>query len=593
VGGLPGGTPDFVGREKALTELRHRIEAHDATGTVVAIHAVDGMPGVGKTALAIHATHLYKDRYPGGQFFIDLHGYTPGVPPMTPEAALEELLRQTGMPEVLPRDLGSLQARWRSIMSRRQAIVLLDNVLDVNQVLPLLPMSASCLVLITSRPRLIALPGARSLFLDVLRQEEATVLFVRIVGQDRCQDLAMVAQVTRLVGQLPLAVEMVAGRMLADATMTVSELATDLAQTRQRLEEASPQDAGVRTAFSLSIAHMDVSLRQAFRMLGVHPGPIVGVPQFAAIAEISITEAARKLRALTEQNLITLSADLVGHRRYLLHDLVRDFAREEADTFVPSAVRSAAITRLTAWYKTAIEALERMQQAGGTEITTPTGLVLNNPAGIRKWLISEQSNMLALAEVATDDDASLIVAEFARWLFLLSFSMDWPRQLAIEFTKTLKLHSDTFNTQMSPEQMREIFNAEYLDQGPIALLDHFIEESASAAARAMPTLVARIRRDGIEQEFRGSGRGPISAFCAGLDSIGIRVRVVDYAEHAMRTSDDAEAPQAVAYVKCEIGDAVVWGVGVSSNTSTASLRAILSAVKRSHSHVPATDGLST
>jgi hypothetical protein len=578
-----------VGRERALTELRHRIEAHDATGTVVAIHVLDGMPGVGKTALAIHAAHLYKDRYPGGQFFIDLHGYTPGVPPMTSEAALEELLRQAGIPEVLSRDLGSLQARWRSTMSRRQAIVLLDNVLDVNQALPLLPMSASCLVLITSRSRLIALPGARSLFLDVLRPEEAIVLFVRIVGQDRCRDLTMVAHVSRLVGQLPLAVEMVAGRMLADVTMTVSELAADLAQTRRRLEEASPQDAGVRTAFSLSMAHMDVNLRRVFRMLGVHPGPIVGVPQFAAIAEISLTEAARKLRTLAEQNLITLSADLVGHRRYLLHDLIRDFAREEADTFVPSADRSAAITRLTAWYKAAIEAIERMQHAGKSDITAPKGLVLNNPADVRKWLISEQSNMLAFAEVATDDDANIIVAAFARWLFLLSFGMEWPHRLAIEFTQALKLHSDIPSTQVSPEKMREIFNTEYLDLGPIALVDHFLEENASAAAGAMPTLVARIRRDGIEQEFRGSGRGPISAFCAGLESIGIRVRVLDYAEHSMETSNHPETPAAVAYVECEVGDAVVWGVGISSNTATASLRAILSAVKRSHSNSPETE----
>jgi predicted ATPase len=142
------------------------------------------MAGVGKTELALHAAHQHKHRYPDGQYCLNLHGYTQGVAPMPPDAALAELLRQAGVPdkEIDPLGLADRQARWQALMAGQRAMVLLDNVLDVAQVQPLLPMSPDCLVLITSRTRLTGLPGAKPLPLDVLAPDDAIELLGCLAG---------------------------------------------------------------------------------------------------------------------------------------------------------------------------------------------------------------------------------------------------------------------------------------------------------------------------------------------------------------------------------------------------------------------------
>jgi 2-isopropylmalate synthase len=127
---------------------------------------------------------------------------------------------------------------------------------------------------------------------------------------------------------------------------------------------------------------------------------------------------------------------------------------------------------------------------------------------------------------------------------------------------------------VSPAQMWDIFSAEYLTRGPLALLDH----QTSSVVESKHALIAEISADGRAQQVEGVGNGPISAFCDGLATIGFRARVLDYTEHALAQGTDA---QAAAYVECEIGGQVFWGVGIDTNTATASMRAVLSAVNRS------------
>ena len=580
-GGLPGGTPDFIGRDEALEALHRRVEAHDPTGAVVAIHAVDGMAGVGKTALAVHAAHQCKTRYPDGHFFIDLHGYTPGISPITPEAALEELLRQAEMPDPMPSDIAGRRARWCSIMSQRRAIVLLDNALDAGQVHPLLPMAAGCLVLITSRSRMAGLPGVRSLSLDVLQSEEAVALFTRLVSDDRCMDTAAVAHVTRLVGQLPLAVEMIAGRMRAEASLTLAELVTDLASAENRLDETSPQNTGVRAAFAVSVLHMDDNIRQAFRMLGVHPGPVIGAPQFAALAGILPADATRSLRALAERNLVRPVADLVGHRRYELHDLVRDFVREETGAFLSVNDQSVALTRLTAWYKAAIETVERLHDGEKGQISMPAGLMLANPAEAQHWMVSEQSNILAFATVATTEDAGNVIQAFTRWLFLLRFHIHMPHRLVAEFTRLLQLNTNSSGKCVSDDEMLDIFTVDYLSParqpGDIKLLQYTVNSVSGESV-----FEGTIDRDGVCYEVRGVGIGPISAFVDALLNLGISVRVLDFTEHVFDGKVDPEAEtSAIAYIECAVDSHTLWGVGIDSNTVAATYKAVISAVNRS------------
>jgi 2-isopropylmalate synthase len=151
--------------------------------------------------------------------------------------------------------------------------------------------------------------------------------------------------------------------------------------------------------------------------------------------------------------------------------------------------------------------------------------------------------------------------------------LDLPRRLQIEFSRVIQGHTDDEGGEVTPWQMWEIFSAEYLAAGPVALLDH----QTSSVIEAKHALAAEISVDGRPQQVEGVGNGPISAFCDALASVGVDARVLDYNEHALTAGTDA---QAAAYVECEIGGGVFWGVGIDTNTVMASMRAVLSAVNR-------------
>jgi 2-isopropylmalate synthase len=151
--------------------------------------------------------------------------------------------------------------------------------------------------------------------------------------------------------------------------------------------------------------------------------------------------------------------------------------------------------------------------------------------------------------------------------------LDLPRRLQIEFSRVDQAHTDAEGGEVSPARMWQSFSDEYLAEGTVALLAHH----TSSVVDAKDALTVNIRVDGAEHQVEGAGNGPISAFCDALGTIGIEVRVLDYAEHALSAGSDA---QAAAYVECEIGGQPWWGVGIDANTVTASLRAVLSAVNR-------------
>jgi 2-isopropylmalate synthase len=151
--------------------------------------------------------------------------------------------------------------------------------------------------------------------------------------------------------------------------------------------------------------------------------------------------------------------------------------------------------------------------------------------------------------------------------------LDLPRRMQIEFSRLIQARTDAEGGEVTAAQMWDIFQAEYFARGPLALLDHY----TSAAVESKDALTVEVRADGEARQLEGTGNGPISAFCDALDSIGIGVRVLDYAEHALSEGSDA---QAAAYVECSIGGRTLWGAGVDGNTVTASMRAVLSAVNR-------------
>jgi DNA-binding SARP family transcriptional activator/tetratricopeptide (TPR) repeat protein len=341
---LPGDIADFAGRR---TELARLLAEHaGGTARAVVVEAFDGMAGVGKTTLAVHAAHRLAGRYPDAQLFIDLHGHTPRQQPVAPIAALDALLRALGVPgERIPTDLDARAARWRAELASRSVLVLLDNAADAAQVRPLLPGTARSLTLITSRRRLVDLETTHVESLDVLDEDEAVALFTGIVGAGRVTGRTeAVREVVARCGHLPLAIRIAAARLRSRPAWTVRHLADRLRQTR--LAELSAGDRSVAAAFALSYEHLDAARQRMFRLLGVHPGPDIDAGAAAALAAVDPAEAGRLLESLVDDHL--LQQPTAG--RYRLHDLVRQHARTVALTDEPDPARRDALHRVTDFY---------------------------------------------------------------------------------------------------------------------------------------------------------------------------------------------------------------------------------------------------
>ena len=222
---LPPDVAAFTGRDEELDRITASVTEGAGAGGVVAIHAIDGMPGVGKTTLAVHVAHLLRHRFPDRQLFINLHGHTPGQDPLTPEAALAGLLTAIGVDaRNLPGDLQGRTSLWRDRMAGQRAVLVLDNAAGSDQVAPLLPGDEDCLVLVTSRRFLGDLPGtAVPVLLQVLSSEEAREMFVRLVPRAIGPDPA-VAELVRLAGFLPLAISLLARVYARHPSWTLTDL---------------------------------------------------------------------------------------------------------------------------------------------------------------------------------------------------------------------------------------------------------------------------------------------------------------------------------------------------------------------------------
>jgi DNA-binding SARP family transcriptional activator len=384
---LPYDLPDFAGRTADLDRLLDPA----STGAVV-ISAIDGMAGIGKTALAVHAAHRLAGRYPDGQLFCDLHAHTAGSPPLTPEAALERLLRMLGVPpEAIPEDLDGRAARWRAELAGRQVLVVLDNAADPAQVRPLLPGSPRSLVLVTSRRRLGVLEGATVLSLDVLAPAEARALFASVSG--RAEDPAA-AEVVELCGRLPLAIRIAATRLAHRPEWTVAELA---ARLRGPLAELSFGDRGVGPAFALSYQQLAPAERRLFRLLGRHPGTDFDAWSAAALAGTTPDRARTLLEALVDAHLLRP----YGAGRYTFHDLLRSYAREVAP-------RGGAGRRLHDYFLVAATAATDLVSPG-TRRFTPTPdepprqlPPLSDVDDALAWLAAEHHTLVAVALAAED-----------------------------------------------------------------------------------------------------------------------------------------------------------------------------------------------
>jgi tetratricopeptide (TPR) repeat protein len=396
---LPAAPQVFTGRVSELAELERVIDQSSS-----AVIAIDGMAGVGKTALALEVAHRAASRYPDGQLFIDLRGHSEGQPPLEVAEAVGRVLRALGLPgQRIPSDTDEQSALLRSRLADRKMLILLDNAAGEAQVTPLLPGASGCLVLVTSRRRLTALDDAHTVSLGPLPRDDAVALFHQAVGAGLVPEPppGQVGEVVRLCGELPLAIRIAARRLTSHPSWSVADLLARLREHQRRLAELEVGQRSVTAALELSYQHLPADQQRTYRLLALHPGRRFDAYATCALTGTAATVAGRLLEQLLTVHL--LQEPVPG--RYEFHDLVRAHATAHADAGVE---RHDALSRLLDYYRhTAMVAMDaahpyerdRRPRVSPADAPAPA---LEQPSAAAGWLDAELSNLLAVARLAAD-----------------------------------------------------------------------------------------------------------------------------------------------------------------------------------------------
>ncbi|MGY6022028.1 tetratricopeptide repeat protein [Streptomyces spinosirectus] len=410
---LPRDAPDFTGREAQLAAVLAAIDSHGAV-------SVDGMAGVGKTCLAVHAAHRLAAGFPDGGLYVDLHGFTEGRPPLDPDSALRMLLGALDVPsEKVPQEgLEQLAACWRSELAHRRVVVVLDNAADAEQVRPLLPGAGDSVALITSRNRLLGLDEVPPVSLDVLDPQESAELLARASGDPGGPDGRLgrdpraAAEVLRLCGHLPLALRLAAARLRHRPGWTVGVLAERMTQG------AGEFDAAFGAALAMSVRQLNRSQARLFRLLSLVPGESFDEYVVAALADVSVGDARETLEDLLDAHLVEQPAP----DRYRLHDLVHQHARRTAAEQDPATEREQALRRVLDYYVHAAAAADAsMPFVSPTRAAAAVPPPAQLPHFADKnaafgWLVTEYGNLVAAFETASAVGADAHVSELPRFL---------------------------------------------------------------------------------------------------------------------------------------------------------------------------------
>ncbi|MFE3541454.1 tetratricopeptide repeat protein, partial [Nocardia sp. NPDC059177] len=407
---LPRDVPDFTGREQALAEVLAAVRGDRVV-------AVDGMAGVGKTSLAVHAAHQLTADYPDAQLYLDLHGFTDGRQPLDPDAALRALLAALRVPsEKVPQD-GGVELRaacWRAELARLRAVVVLDNAADAAQVAHLLPGAGESVAIITSRNRLLELDEVPPVTLDVLSEQESAELLARASGDSRGPDGRLArepeqaAEVLRLCGNLPLALRLAAARLRHRPGWSVGILVERMAEGPSEFD----------TAFGMSVRQLARDQRRLFRLLGLIPGSTFTDYVAAAVADVSLRTARTMLEDLLDAHLVQQPAD----GRYRLHDLVRQHARRATFETDSDADRERALRRVLDYYVHTAAAAD-----AAMPFLTPTRPVSAGPPPAELprfpgrdaaffWFVAEYTNLMSVFYAAVETGADTHVCELPRFL---------------------------------------------------------------------------------------------------------------------------------------------------------------------------------
>jgi DNA-binding SARP family transcriptional activator len=354
---LPADVADFTGRDE---QVKHLCDLLAGAGPgapsdpgAVRIAVVAGAGGLGKTSLAVHAAHRVRRKFPDGQLYVDLLGATPN--PLPAGDVLARFLRDLGVDgRDIPVDEAERAARYRTTLARRRMLVVLDNAHDAAQVRPLLPGTASSAVLVTTRSRMPDLASTKLVDLNVLDDNEALKLFVRVVGEERpAAEPEATAELLDACAGLPLAIRICAARLATRSGWTIQAMTDRLRDVHRRLDEMRAGDLAVRASFQVSFASLPASTdkqgidpARAFCLLGLWQGASISSAAAAALFGIPGYSAEDALEVLVDTHLL----ESLAPGRYRFHDLLRVYAAERAAADLLAAERDAAVTRLLGWY---------------------------------------------------------------------------------------------------------------------------------------------------------------------------------------------------------------------------------------------------
>lgn len=391
---MPADTAVFVGRTAELTEL----DIADDAGKLPVVWTVTGPAGVGKTCFAVHWAHSAVDRFPDGQLYVNLRGYGPGEQ-VPPAEAVRGFLDALGVPpHAVPDDATAQLSLFRSVLAGKHILIVLDNARDAAQVRPLLPGTAGCVVVVTSRNPLhglVATAGARPIRLEMLSTADAAGLLTRRVGAARLDgDTDAVRAIIDRCQRLPLALAVVAGRLVSEPMLTATRVAGDLAAGMPAFA-SDDEHTDLRSVFSWSYRILSPWAARLFRLLSLNPGPDVSEMAAEALAGGPATELVAEL---IRTQLLTERAP----GRYTMHDLLRSYASEQClRTDDPAEIRAGRARLLDAhllWSSAAAQTLEPFREP--VDERAPDLFADDDTA--MTWLAAERANLLALVTMAAD-----------------------------------------------------------------------------------------------------------------------------------------------------------------------------------------------
>ncbi|WP_329792737.1 tetratricopeptide repeat protein [Lentzea sp. DG1S-22] len=421
---LPAAPGLFAGREADLIELDHALitAAPSGAGTAlpgpirtelpvagatVMVSAIGGAGGIGKTWLALAWAHRNLHRFPDGQLFVDLRGFSAASDPVAPAAAVRGFLDALGVdPGRIPPDLDTQAALYRTLVAGRRMLIVLDNAATADQVVPLLPGSPTCTVLVTGRHRLASLIdryGARHLTLGVLTPDEAHALLAARVGSDRIvAESDAVEDLIELCRGYPLALSITARNAVTRPATSLAETAAELRQLGlETLDHDTDPAASLPKVLSWSLRQLTDTQRAVFGLLGIAPGTDTTLPAVVSLTGLSPARARKALSALEEASL----TERQSHGRYAMHDLVRDYAATTAHN-LPDNVRETALVRVVDFYlhtaRTADRLLAPHRQPVRPDPPAPDvhPHPLPDAAAATAWLEAEHATLLAAQSTA-------------------------------------------------------------------------------------------------------------------------------------------------------------------------------------------------